>query len=341
LARITLAHGSGGLETGALLRQLIFSRVPDRLKKVEKGLGIDFPDDSAAIPIPGGYLVLTIDSYTVSPLIFPGGDLGKLAAAGTINDVLMLGGIPMAALDAVIVEEGLEASLLTRLVDSMISIFVKENVSLIGGDLKVMPSGQLDKAVITTACVGFAQRLIIDNNLRPGDKIIMTGNMGEHGAAILAAQHQIESREFSSDVGPLTSLMAPLIREYGDGLTAARDPTRGGVAMVLNDWARSTNTTILVYESELPLRDVVSNLCEMLGVDPLALASEGAAILGVRPSQAEEILDMVYDLGYRDARVIGEVKESQTAANLVVMKTLIGGYRILEPPSGEIVPRIC
>ncbi len=311
------------------------------MKKVENGLGIDFPDDSAAIPILDGYVVLTIDSYTVSPILFPGGDLGKLAAAGTINDVLMLGGTPIAALDAIIVEEGLETSLLTRIVDSMISVFMDENVKLIGGDLKVMPKGQLDKAVITTACVGFARRLIVDNGLRPGDKVIITGNIGEHGAAILAAQHQIETREFSSDVAPLSNLMIPLIREMGEDIVAARDPTRGGVAMVLNDWARSTKTNILIHESELPIRDAVANLCEMLGIDPLALASEGTALLGVRPGSAEAALEFIHGLGFKSARIIGEVREPQTSASLVVMKTLIGGYRILEPPSGEIVPRIC
>ncbi|MEM4274110.1 MAG: hydrogenase expression/formation protein HypE [Candidatus Caldarchaeum sp.] len=341
MSKISLAHGSGGVETQRLLERLFINRLPAWMKKLENGLGLDFPDDAAAIPVQDGYFVSTIDSYTVSPVFFPGGDLGKLAAAGTINDLLMLGARPLAVMDAVVVEEGTALDDLTKLVDSMIAVLRDERVCLIGGDMKVMPKGQLDGVLITTAGLGFAAKLIVDNNIKPGDKIIATGPLGEHGAAILAAQQKIFSQEFQSDVKPLTKVLLPIIEKYVEDIHAARDPTRGGAAMVLNDWARGSDVMLVVYESELPLREPVVNLCEMLGVDPLTLASEGAALLAVSPETVKEILDMLHDNGCSEARVIGEAREKTSSIGLVVLKTLVGGARILEPPSGEIVPRIC
>ncbi len=341
MGRVSLAHGSGGIETSHLLERLILNRLPDWMKRLGDGLGLDYPDDSAAIPIPGGYIVATIDAYTVSPIFFPGGDLGKLSAAGTINDLLMLGGRPAAVLDAIVVEEGMDMDDLSRIVESMISILRMEGVCLVGGDIKVMPSGQLDGILVTTAGVGYASKLIVDKNIRPGDKIIVTGPIGEHGAAILAAQQGIKSDEFKSDVSPLTRLMLPLIEKYADHIHAARDPTRGGVAMALNDWSKSSDTMIVVYESELPVREPVVNLCEMMGVDPLGLGTVGTALLAVSPEKAGEVLEQIHGLGYNEARIIGEARSRTSSVGLVVLKTLIGGARILEPPSGEIVPRIC
>lgn len=342
--RITLAHGAGGREMNLLLDELIFRRVPEWMKLVEGGLGIDFPDDSAAIPIGDDrFLVVSVDSYTVNPIFFPGGDIGRLAASGTINDVLMLGGKPVAALDAIVVEEGIEKELLEKVVNSMLKTFEEENVRLIGGDLKVMPRGQLDKMIITTTGLGIAEHLIIDKNLRPGDRIIVSGNIGEHGAAILAAQQGLTPKdsEFRSDVKPLTDLMLPLIKEYGRHIHAAGDPTRGGLAMTLNEWAKASGTMIIVDESEIPIKENVASYCEMLGIDPLTLASEGIAVLGVEGEAAEEILEAARRLGYSDARVIGEVREREGDLSLVIVKTHVGGHRILEPPTGELVPRIC
>ncbi|MCX8201466.1 MAG: hydrogenase expression/formation protein HypE, partial [Candidatus Caldarchaeum sp.] len=334
--------GSGGLETSKLLERLVFTKVPQRLKTVEKGLGIDFPDDSAAIPLKdGGYLVVTVDSYTVSPVFFPGGDLGMLAAAGTINDVLMLGGKPVAALDSLVVEEGLEYSVVQRVFESMVDVFMTEDVKLVGGDFKVMPKGQLDQIIISATGLGFAEKIIADKNIAAGDKIIVSGWLGEHGAAVLAAQHRFDSSEFTSDVKPLTKLMMPVIEEFVEYIDAARDPTRGGLSMVLHDWARSSNLSIFVDEVEIPVREPVSNLCEMMGIDPLSLASEGVAVLAVKPHAAEQILETMHSAGFRDARIIGEVRENIRSTSFVVMKTVIGGYRVLEPPTGEIVPRIC
>ncbi|MCL7383834.1 MAG: hydrogenase expression/formation protein HypE [Thaumarchaeota archaeon] len=342
--KITLAHGSGGREMNQLLEESIFSKLPSWMKSIKGGLGIDYPDDAAAIPIDGGkYIVVTTDSYTVSPIFFPGGDIGKLAASGTVNDVLMLGGTPIAALDSIVVEEGLERETLDKILDSMFNVFSSLDVKLIGGDFKVMPRGQLDKIIITTIGLGIAEHLIIDKNLKPGDKIIVSGPIAEHGAAIYAAQKglTLEEHELRSDVKPLADLMIPLMKKYGGYIHAASDPTRGGLAMTLNNWASSSNTTIIIDEEKIPIREPVASYCQMLGLDPLALASEGVAVVGVEGGSAEEILETMHRLGYRYAEIIGEVREKKEDISLVVVKTVIGGYRILEPPLGEIVPRIC
>jgi hydrogenase expression/formation protein HypE len=314
------------------------------MKSIKGGLGIDYPDDAAAIPIDEGkYIVVTTDSYTVSPIFFPGGDIGKLAASGTVNDVLMLGGTPIAALDSIVVEEGLERETLDKILDSMFNVFSRLDVKLIGGDFKVMPRGQLDKIIITTIGLGIAERLIVDKNLKPGDKIIVSGPIAEHGAAIYVAQKglTLEEHELRSDVKPLTDLMIPLMKKYGGDIHAASDPTRGGLAMTLNNWASLSNTTIIIDEEKIPIREPVASYCRMLGLDPLALASEGVAVVGVEGGSAEEILETMHRLGYRYAEIIGEVREKKEDISLVVVKTVIGGYRILEPPLGEIVPRIC
>ncbi len=339
--KVTLAHGSGGVETEAIVENLIVRLVPEALRRVPGGVGLDALDDGAAIPVPGGYMVFTVDSYTVNPPFFPGGNIGSLAASGTINDLLMMGARPVAALDAIIVEEGFEVAKLREITESLVKTLAENNVALIGGDFKVLPQGQLDKIVVSVAGIGFAKKLIVDTNLKPGDKIIVSGPIAEHGALILALQQGLEPRGLKSDAKPLTDLMLPLIEEYGDYIHAARDPTRGGLAMLLNDWASSTGTVIVVDEAEIPVREPVRAYAEMLGVDPLTLASEGVAVLAVDPSKAEEVLQRMHELGYREARIIGEVRSHEKHKGLVLLKSVTGGVRILEPPSGEIVPRIC
>ncbi|AEA13673.1 hydrogenase formation protein HypE [Thermoproteus uzoniensis 768-20] len=342
---VRLAHGAGGVETSQILEELLFSRLEERLKRVEGGVGVDFPDDAAAIPIGGGrYLVITVDSYTVNPPFFPGGDIGVLAASGSINDVLMMGGKPIALLDAIVVEEGFPMDDLRRIVDSMTRVLRDEGVALIGGDFKVMPRGQLDKIVIATVGVGVAERLILDKP-RPGDKIIVSGYLGDHGAVILARQMGIveegQGGGLASDVRPLTRLMLPLVEKYGEYIHAARDPTRGGLAMVLNDWAKASGTVIVVDEAAVPIRPQVAAYANMMGIDPLALASEGAAVLAVDPAVADEVLEFVRGLGFKDAAAVGEVRSSERYKGYVLLRTVVGGLRILEPPRGDLVPRIC
>jgi len=340
---IKLSHGSGGKETSLILKSLILSALSDEELSLKGGVGLKELDDGAAIPLPDGtYLVVSIDAYTVNPPFFPGGDLGKLAACGTINDILMMGGEPKAILDSIVVEEGSPISDVKRIVDSFIGVLREEGVKLLGGDFKVMPRGQLDRYVITTAGMGIAKRPIVDSSIRPGDKIIVTGTIGEHGAAILSAQEGIAVEgKLESDVSTLSKLMLPLLEAYGDKVHAAQDPTRGGLAQTLNEWAQKSGLLILVEERKIPVRDDVRAFTELLGIDPLALACEGRAVLGVDGNSAEDILSFIKELGYEEASIIGEVRESERYSGIVVMRTSVGGLRILESPSGVIVPRIC
>jgi hydrogenase expression/formation protein HypE len=278
----------------------------------------------------------------VNPPFFPGGDLGKLAACGTINDILMMGGEPKAILDSIVVEEGSPISDVRRIVDSFIGVLREEGVKLLGGDFKVMPRGQLDRYIITTAGIGIAKRPIVDSSIRPGDKLIVTGTIGEHGAAILSAQEGIAVEgKLESDVSTLSKLMLPLLEAYGDKVHAAQDPTRGGIAQTLNEWAQKSGLLMIVEERKIPLREEVRAFTELLGIDPLALACEGRAVLGVDGDSAEDVLSFIKELGYEEASIIGEVRESEKYSGIVVMRTSVGGLRILEPPSGVIVPRIC
>ncbi len=340
--KVSLAHGGGGRETAEIIRRLLLPRVPEELRRTPGGYGLDVLDDGAAIKTGDGYIVVSTDSYTVNPPFFPGGDIGHLAASGSINDVLMMGARPLAALDCIVVEEGFPFSDLEKIIDSMVSVFRDNNVALIGGDFKVMPKGSIDKIVVSTTVIGFTRHEpIIDNRLRVGDAVIVTGPIAEHGAAILAARLGISSPELRSDSKPLTDLIPPLLDRYREVIHAARDPTRGGLAMTLNEWASDTGLNILVDESMIPVREPVMKYAEMLGVDPLALASEGVAVLAVDGESAQEVLDYIHSLGYRDASIIGEVRKPGRLSGVVIMRTRAGGLRLVEPPSGEIVPRIC
>lgn len=345
---VKLEHGAGGIEMHEILERIVFRKVSDRLKRVDGGVGIDILDDGATIPLPDGrFLILSMDSYTVNPIFFPGGDIGVLAVSGSINDVLMMGGIPLAMLDTIVVEEGFSVSDLNRIVDSMIRILEEENIALIGGDFKVMPKGQLDKIIITTTAIGISEKPIIDNP-RPGDKIIVSDYVGDHGAVILLSQLgmgkdlvELQSGELKSDVKPLTKLMKPLIVKYRDCITAARDPTRGGLSGVLNEWASRSKVLIYIKDSEIPVREPTRRYSEMLGVDPLFLASEGVAVLAVNPLCVDELLEFIHNIGFSNARVIGEVRQAGDLGGIVVAETSIGGLRVVEPPRGELVPRIC
>ncbi|RLG40438.1 MAG: hydrogenase expression/formation protein HypE [Thermoproteota archaeon] len=340
---IMLAHGSGGLEMEELLEKLLFNKLPDSFKKVEGGYGIDILDDGAAIPLPNGkFLIISTDSYTVNPLFFPGGNIGSLAASGSINDVLMMGGRPIAMLDTMIVGEGFPKKTLDNIIESFLCVLKQENISLIGGDFKVLPRKSFQGITITTTCIGIADKVIVDKRIRPGDKIIVSDFIGDHGAVILALQNGINiENKLKSDVKPLTKLMLPLLEKFSDCIHAARDPTRGGLAMTLNDWAKSSNTTILVHEDNIPIRKIVFSYANMLGIDPLSLASEGVAVLGVESEKADDILECIRELGFSNAHIIGEVKDDEEYNGLVILESKIGGLRILEPPTGTLVPRIC
>mgnify|MGYP000126623289 CR=1 FL=1 len=338
---IRLAHGGGGRETQEVVERLIRPRFARR--SVYGGVGLDELDDGATIPIveelSGKHLVVTSDSYTVYPIFFPGGDIGKLAACGTMNDLAVMGATPIAVLDAIVVEEGFPFEDLERVLESFKRVLEEENVALIGGDFKVMPSGKLDGMVISTTGIGIAESVITDRDLRVGDKLVINGTVGDHGAAIMALQAglDVESTGLASDVHPLTRAMEKAL-EIG-GVHAAKDLTRGGLASALNDFASKNNVALYVHEDAIPIREEVLAYSEMLGVDPLALACEGRALLAVEAGVAEEIVEAWRRMGYGDAAVIGEVVEGRPG--YVLMETSAGGIRVVTRPSGEIVPRIC
>ncbi len=334
---ISLVHGAGGIETLKIILELTKDV---KLRKVIGGTGLDELDDSALIPISENkFLAITVDSYTVNPIFFPGGDIGKLAATGTINDIAVMGATPLAVLDSIVVEEGFDKDLLLKIMNSFKKVLEKENVALIGGDFKVMPKGSLDKIIISTVGVGIVDKknLLLDSNVKPDDQIIISGSIGEHGAIILALQLGLDVSNLKSDCETVTDIMKTVLKI--GGVHAAKDPTRGGLAMALNEFAKKSNVTIIVDEDKIPIKEEVRSYCEMLGVDPLALACEGRVVLAVKKSKAHEILKELHDMGYEDACIIGEVKKLEPG--IVLMKSKVGGLRILEPPLGEIIPRIC
>lgn len=341
---VKLAHGSGGEETEELLKEFLFSRVPDVLKKVAEGIGIDLPDDGAVIPIKNAKIVVSTDSYTVNPPFFPGGNIGMLSAIGSINDVVVMGAKPIAGLDSIVVEEGFPIEDLRTIIDSLIEVFKKEGVALVGGDFKVMPKGGIDRIVITTTVIGTAEKPIVDLP-KEGDKLIVTDFVGDHGAVIMMLQMGLSDVEelkcgmLQSDAKPLTPLL-PVIKAYSEHINACRDITRGGIGGVLNDWAKNADA-VLVIESDLPIREPVKRYSEMLGIDPIYLASEGSALFSVRSEVAEDFLEALKRQGFENARVIGEVRKSEKYKGYVLMRTAVGGFRIVEPPRGELVPRIC
>jgi len=336
MRRVTLAQGSGGKETAELVKNLFLPRIS--LKRIKDGIGLDELDDGATIPLDHRFtLVTSIDSYTVNPPFFPGGNIGKLAATGSVNDVAVMGGKPIAVLDSIVVEEGFPVNKLEIIVESMNSVLKKLGVALLGGDLKVMPRDTLDGIIITTVCLGLAEKIIRDSGLKPGDKLIVSGPIAEHGATILALQLGMDASTLRSDCAPVVDIVQTALRS-GE-VHAAKDPTRGGLAMALNEMAEKSGVGIIVDEEAIPVREDVRAFCEMLGVDPLTLACEGRVVIGVSEDTCGAVLEALRENGFPEACIIGEAVEKEPG--LVLLKTSVGGHRILEPPIGETLPRIC
>ncbi len=342
---IRIEHGAGGSEMMDFIVKHVVSRIPPELRSTPGGYGLDYMDDGAVVEVvPGLYMAFTIDSYTVKPPKFPGGDIGKLAASGTINDLLMMGAKPLALVDAIVVEEGADESLVEEVVESFASTAAQAGARVVGGDFKVMPKGSIDGIVVTSSGIGFTRNPIVDRRIEVGDVVIVSGPVGDHGAVIAAAQLGLLDRisGISSDVRPLHDLMLPLIERFGDSIHAARDPTRGGLASVLYEWTRASKLSIMVYRDSVPVREATRNFLELLGVDPLNSASEGVAVIAVPREVYPEVLEFVRKLGYEEASQVGEVIEPQLdfLRGRVIAKTEVGGYTLVEP-SPLLTPRIC
>lgn len=333
--KITALHGAGG----ELMNRLIADLLELFPLRTAGEVGLDDLDDGASLSLPQGEVVITTDSHVVKPLSFPGGDIGRLAASGTVNDLAVMGARPVAMTLGLIIEEGFPISELKKFLSSLAEVLREVRAALVTGDTKVMGKGEVDELVMNTTGIGVAERVIRDSGLRPGDKIIITGTVGDHGMAILAAREGLSVEgEIKSDVAPIWPLVERALSV--GGITAMKDPTRGGLAAALNEMARKSDVGIVVQESEIPVREEVRALGEMLGISPYALACEGKSVIGVSAEKAEEVLEAIrgHPLG-REARIIGEAITGYRGK--VILETGVGGRRYLEMPLGDPVPRIC
>jgi hydrogenase expression/formation protein HypE len=335
--KIGLKHGAGG----RAMRRLIESVFLRELAELPfDGVGLSAMDDGAAFRVGDQWLVMTTDSHVVHPLFFPGGDIGRLAISGTVNDLAMMGATEPAALTlSVILEAGFPRELLMRIQASIVATCREAGAPVVTGDTKVMGQGEVDGIVLNTTGIGFASRLIRDSSLRAGDKIVVTGSIGDHGFAILSARHQLELEgALESDTAPINGLVRAALA-LGDAVTAMKDPTRGGVSSALSEMADKSEVGVILSEELLPISDAVAAAGELLGIDPLNVANEGKAILGVRPERADELVETLrrHPLGAK-ACVIGEVTDEQVGR--VVLRTGVG-KRLVAEPEGEPMPRIC
>ncbi len=333
---VTMAHGGGGKAMRDLIEDVFTARF--RPQDTEDQARLSSP----ALLTPGARVALTTDSFVVSPLEFPGGDIGRIAVCGTVNDLAVGGATPLWLSAAFILEEGFEVARLRRIVGSMVAAAEEAGVSIVTGDTKVVDKGKGDGVFITTAGVGVipAGRELAAARVRPGDVALVNGPLGDHGAAIVAARGDMAlEAEIRTDCRPLNHLMDAVLRA-APGARAARDATRGGLASVLNEIAEASGCGIEIDETRLPLRPEVRGVSEILGLDPLYLANEGTLVLFVPEDQAPAALAaMQATAAGQDAAVIGRAVAAHPGT--VVMQTLFGGGRIVDMLVGEQLPRIC
>jgi len=334
---VQLTHGAGGRAMGELLEKYVLNTFTN---KSAGDIGLDQLDDGATIDLPGeGTLVLTTDSHVVNPLFFPGGDIGKLAVCGTVNDLAVMGAKPVALTSSLIVEEGFSIPELSRVMASMEESSRESDVPIITGDTKVLEKGAMDGLAINTAGVGFAKEPVSDAGMNPGDRVILTGTIGDHGMALMQYREGLSFRtELESDIAPLNDLLGVAL-EAGE-ITAMKDPTRGGIAAALNEMADKSGLGITVKEESIPVREAVSGIAELIGISPYEVANEGKAVITATHETAGKVVDALrsHPLG-PEAREIGKVTEEWSEK--VIMETEIGGRRFLEAPLGDPVPRIC
>ncbi len=332
--RVLLGHGSGGKMTAELVARYFLPAFRNSY--------LERLDDQAVLRVSDGRLAFTTDAHVVTPLFFPGGDIGTLAVNGTVNDLAMAGARPMYLSAAFILEEGFPLAELARIVASMSAAAKAAGVLLVTGDTKVVDRGKADGCFITTSGVGLVthQREITAAGARPGDLVIVSGAIAEHGTTIMAARADLElEAPVASDSAPLHELVLDML-ETGGEIHALRDPTRGGVATALNEIARKSGVGMVLEEDAILVREPVRGICELLGFDPLYVANEGKLLAIVDPRSADRVLEaMRRRPEAQDARVIGEVVADP--ARLVVLKTRVGGRRIVDMLQGDQLPRIC
>ncbi len=333
---IVLGHGSGGKLTAELIDKIF---LPAFANPVLEKL-----DDQAVLHVSGARLAFTTDSFVVTPIFFPGGDIGRLAVNGTVNDLAMSGARPLFLSAAFILEEGLSSDDLRRVVESMRAAAAEAGVQIVTGDTKVVNRGKGDQIFITTTGIGVIERPlnISADRARPGDKILLSGYIGDHGMAVSAQRENLEFEStIESDCAPLYSLVQAMLDASTDGaIHCLRDPTRGGVATTLNEIAARSRTGMLLDEQAVPLRESVKGACELLGLDALYVANEGKLVAVVAADDAAAVVQQMreHPLGAESA-LIGEVVADHPG--MVLMKTAVGGTRVLDVMFGEQLPRIC
>src|SRR5205809_1324612 len=335
--KITLSHGSGGKSTHNLIEGVFAPAFSNPL--------LDAMDDAATFGMDGTSqrVAFTTDTYVVSPLFFPGGDIGKLAVHGTINDLAMAGAVPLYLSAGFILEEGFPISDLRRIVASMATAASEAGIAIVTGDTKVVQRGKADGIFINTAGVGIihANWLLGQSQLQPGDIVLLSGSVGDHGIAIMLAREALEiETNIQSDTAALHTLTATLLEVAGDGIHCLKDPTRGGVATSLNEMAIGSEVAIGLDEHAIPVHGEVRGACEILGLDPLTIANEGKLLAIVAPDKADMALKAMrnHPLG-REAAIIGSVQAEPPG--MVFLRTDIGGMRVLDMLVGDPLPRIC
>jgi len=329
MEKIKLAHGNGGIENAQLIESIFYEAFANEILA---------KSEDAAI-IEGGKLAFSSDSFTVTPLFFAGGDIGKLAVCGTCNDLAMMGAQPKYLSSSFIIEEGFSVDELRSIVRSMAEELAKNGAQVVCGDTKVVPKGSVDRVFINTTGVGeLLVEGISSNGITQEDVILVSRDIGAHGATIFAAREGIElSSNLQSDCCSLYSVVKELI-DAGIAITAMRDATRGGLAAVLNEWAKQSDITIEIEEDKIPIGDEVMGLCELLGFEASALANEGTFVLAVAQEESERALEVLQGFN-PNAALIGKV--SSAYPQKVVLQSAWGTQRFLDMPSGELLPRIC
>ena len=334
--RILMKHGAGG----RAMRRLIEEVLTIGLDGDDGPHGLAAMDDGAALRVGDRWLVLTTDSHVVHPIFFPGGDIGRLAVSGTVNDLAMMGATEVLGLTcAVVIEEGFARADLVRVQESLRATAAEACAPIVTGDTKVMGRGELDGLIVNTTGVAFTDHLVTDAGLQPGDLLLTSGTIGDHGFAVMTARHGFALEgPLASDVAPLNGLIREVLRVGGGDVAAMKDPTRGGLASTLHEMAAKAAVTIVLDERAVPVTDEARAVSELLGIDPLNVANEGKAIIGVRPWAADAVLAALraHPRGRR-AAVIGRAVEGRPS---VVLDTGVG-RRLLVEPEGEPLPRIC
>jgi hydrogenase expression/formation protein HypE len=336
--RVTLKMGAGGRAMRQLVHDVFVSGLAGE-PMPEGDIGLAALDDGAAVRLGERWLVATTDSHVVHPRFFPGGDIGRLAIAGTVNDLAMMGATePLLLTLAVVIEEGFPREELVRIAASIREACFEAGARVMTGDTKVMGRGELDGLILNTAGVGFATRVVSDRGLRPGDQILVTGTMGDHGLSVMAARGNLAlDVELRSDVAPVNGLVRAALA--AGGITAMKDPTRGGLASALHEMTEKAGVAVVIDEHAVPIRREVRAVGELLGIDPLHVANEGKVVMGVDPAYVERVLAALraHPLGH-DAARIGSCVAG--VAGRVVLDTGFG-RRLLVELDGEPLPRIC